>query len=83
MRFAKSLKKTKIPSPDSAVDNLDPTVPLYHVKYFVTENDSFLFKFSDKNIQVNFSDHTKMIIFWNTKKLCFVRNITENVACLI
>lgn len=81
MRFARSLKKTRV-SHDLPAYDADSSVPLSHVKYVVTRDDSFLFKLSDKNVQVNFNDHTKMIIFWNTRKATFVRSLTDK-CCLL
>lgn len=81
MRFANMFKKTKNLN-DAASKNINPNLPLLNVKYFLCKNDSFLFKFSDRNIQVNFSDHTKMIIFANNKKVCFLRSMTDK-CCLL
>ena len=75
-RFARSLKKTKslyeLPN-----DEYDSIIPLLHVKYFLNKNNEILFRLSDKNLQVNFSDHMKLIIFWSTKQMCLVRSIRE------
>ena len=55
----------------------DPTVPLLNVNCYVKNEESILFKLSNNNIQVNFSDYKKLIIFWKTKKMCFLRNFRE------
>ena len=39
---------------------------------------STLFRMDDRNIQVNFNDRTKLIIFWNTKQMMMVHNIKES-----
>ena len=76
IKFAGLLKKSKN-SAEIETENFDPNVPLPHVKFFLSKNDSFLFKLSDRNIQVNFNDHSKMIIFWLTKKVCFFRAMND------
>lgn len=81
LRFAKSLKKNKALFESMSVE-YNSSVPLYHVKYFINRNGSVLFKLNDKNIQVNFDDHKKLIIFWGTKKMCLVRSIREK-CCLM
>lgn len=81
LRFAKSLKKNKALFESMSVE-YNSSAPLYHVKYFINRNGSVLFKLNDKNIQVNFDDHKKLIIFWGTKKMCLVRSIREK-CCLM
>lgn len=66
-KFAKNLKKFKCLFKIES-DYYDSSVSLCHIKYFVKKNDSILFKMNDKNIQVNFYDHKKLIIFWSIKK---------------
>lgn len=81
--FAKSFKKFKyLYEIDDVCLSYEPSVPLQNVKYFVRKDDNFLFKLSNKNIQVNFSDFKKLIIFWNTKKMCIFRVIKEKCALL-
>ena len=55
----------------------DSGIPLFYVNNFVKKNDAILFKMNDKSIQVNFYDHKKLIIFWNTKKMVLVKNLNE------
>ncbi|KAK8849326.1 hypothetical protein M9Y10_018698 [Tritrichomonas musculus] len=75
-KYAKSFKKFQylyeLPSND-----LDSNSTLPNVKSFSRNDSSFLFKFNNKNIQVNFGDYKKLLIFWNTKKICFFRVIKE------
>ncbi|KAK8897031.1 hypothetical protein M9Y10_014964 [Tritrichomonas musculus] len=68
-KFAKSFKKYQLLY-DLEGNDFDPSIPLYNVKYFLKKDGSVLFKLNDKNVQVNFSDYKKMIIFWNTRKMC-------------
>lgn len=51
--------------------------PLYNVKYFVKKNDAILFQMSTKDIQVDFIDQRKLIIFWNIKKMCLFKGVDE------
>lgn len=80
-RFAKSLKKTsslyELPEED-----YDPSLPLHHVKYFLNKDKAILFRLNDKDLQVNFVDHKKLIIFWNTKQMCLVRSITQKCSLM-
>lgn len=75
-RFAESLKKTKsmyeIPS-----KKFNQSQPLKHVKYWMRNDDATLFRMDDRNIQVNFNDRTKLVIFWTTKKMMMVHSIKE------
>lgn len=80
-KFARTFKKVKSHH-ESNKNEYDPSVPLYHVKYFLKKNDSYLFKFTDKNVQVNFNDHKKLIIFWKIKKICIVRDLNEKCSLL-
>jgi len=75
-KFAESLKKTKsmYDLPDSKPI---PSIPLKHVKYWMRNEDATLFRMEDRNIQVNFNDRMKLIIFWSTKKLMMVQSIKE------
>lgn len=79
-RYAVSFKKFK--KCELSTDSSDSSVPLHHVKYFLNKNGNILFKFSDKNAQINFSDHKKLAIFSNTKQMCLVRSIKENCALM-
>lgn len=80
-KFSKDFKKFGF-SYNSTNLNYDPRIPLYHVKYFVVKNDSILFKLNNKNIQMNCSDHKKLIIFYNSKKMCLVNYLKERCALL-
>ena len=75
-KFAESLKKTKsmFELPDQ---HYNPSQPLKHVKYWIRNDDATLFRMEDRDIQVNFSDRTKLVIFWSTKKLMMVHSIKE------
>ncbi|OHT15140.1 CAMK family protein kinase [Tritrichomonas foetus] len=76
-KFAESLKKTKtmFTLPEN---HLDRFTPMHHVKYWSRNDDATLFRMDDRNIQVNFNDRTKMIIFWQSKKLFTVTTIKES-----
>lgn len=79
--FAKSFKKFKYLY--ELEDRIyDPSVTLQNVKSFVKKDENFLFKFNNKNIQVNFSDFKKLLILWNTKKMCLFRVIKEKCALI-
>ena len=75
-KFAESLKKTKSMYELPNI-KLDPNQPLKHVKYWMRNDDATLFRMEDRDIQVNFNDRTKLIIFWGTKKLMMVQSIKE------
>lgn len=60
----------------------DSSIPLHNVKYFVKKNDAVLFKLNDKNIQANFNDYKKMIVFWQTKKTCLFTSFKEKCNLL-
>jgi polo-like kinase 1 len=36
-----------------------------------------LFRMDDKNIQVNFNDRYKVVIFWSMKKMMMVKNVRD------
>ena len=55
----------------------DSSIPLHNVKYFVKKSDAVIFKLNDKNIQANFNDYKKMIVFWQTKKTCLFTSFKE------
>jgi polo-like kinase 1 len=75
-RFSESLKKTRAmyELPDRPYTQ---AVPLHHVKYWMRNDDATLFRMDDRNIQVNFNDRVKVVIFWNTKTMTMVKNIRE------
>ena len=76
LKFSESLRKTKTmyTLPDK---HLDKYVPLRHVKYWMRNDEATLFRLDDRNIQLNFNDRTKMVIFWQGKQLMTVNNIRE------
>ena len=76
-KLAKSFKKIKSLY-NSANNYSSQNVPLPNVKYFIKKNGAILFKFNDKNIQVNFLDHKKMFIFMNLNKMCVFSDAGEN-----
>ena len=80
-RLAKTFKKIKSLYEINKT-YFDPSLPLYNVKYFVKKGESVLFKFNDKNIQVNFIDNKKMIIFMNLNKMCIFSDINEKCNLL-
>ncbi|KAK8837596.1 hypothetical protein M9Y10_036127 [Tritrichomonas musculus] len=55
----------------------DPDYIFHNIKRFVKYEDSILFKLDGMNFQVNFNDHSKLIIFWNLKKFCFFKSFNE------
>ena len=75
-KFSSSLKKTatmfEIPE-----ELCDPNVPLLHVKYWARNSDATLFRMNDRNIQLNFTDRRKLVIFWNSRKLMIVSSIHD------
>jgi polo-like kinase 1 len=75
-RFSESLKKTKsmFDLPDRHPND---SIPLRHVKYWMRNDEAMLFRLDDRNIQVNFNDRCKLIIFWNSKEMMAVHNIRE------
>jgi polo-like kinase 1 len=81
MRFSESLKKTKsmFDLPDR---HYSESSPLKHVKYWMRNPEATLFRLDDRNIQVNFNDRCKLIIFWNAKKMMAVRNIRDTAPLL-
>lgn len=81
-KIAKYFKKIKCSSDLKNDEEFDSTIPLYNVKCYVKKDDSILFTLNDKNIQVNFQDYQKLIIFWNAKKMCFFNNINEKCNLL-
>lgn len=75
-KFAANFKKFQ--SLYNLTDKIyDQRIPLDHVKYFVKKNDLILFKLFDKNVQVNFNDQKKLIIFSSSKKICLVKRLKE------
>ena len=75
-RFSDSLKKTKSMY-ELPEHRFNQVVPMRHVKYWMRNDQATLFRMDDRNIQVNFNDRTKLIIFWNNKKLMLVHNIKD------
>lgn len=75
-KFARAFKKFKNLLEQSRKSTV-PSIPLHHVSSFFKKDESVLYKFSNKNIQVNFKDGKKLFIFWSSKKLCVTRNIKE------
>ena len=75
-KFAESLKKTKTMFTLPAV-RPNKYLPMRHVKYWMRNDDATLFRMDDRNIQVNFNDRVKMMIFWSTKKMMCVSNIKD------
>lgn len=75
--YALSLKKTQTMF-ELPTRKYNRNVPLKHVKSYIKSSKATLFKFDDKNIQVNFDDHQKLFIFSQLKKLFLIRNIKES-----
>jgi polo-like kinase 1 len=75
-RFSESLKKTRSMF-ELPEHRYSESVPLHHVKYWMRNDEATLFRMEDRNIQVNFNDRAKVVIFWNTKMMTMVRNIRE------
>jgi polo-like kinase 1 len=75
-RFSESLKKTRsmFELPER---NYSEAVPLHHVKYWVRNDEATLFRMDDRNIQVNFNDRVKVVIFWSTRMMTMIRNIRD------
>jgi polo-like kinase 1 len=73
-RFCESLKKTKsmFELPDRQYRE---EATLRHVKYWTRNDQATLFRMDDRNIQVNFNDRCKVVIFWNMKKMMMVKNV--------
>lgn len=80
-KVAKNFKKIRF-SYDLPDDYYEPGVLLHNITCFVKNDDSILFKLDDTNLQVNFNDRMKLIIFWNTKKMCFFKSIKEKCNLL-
>jgi polo-like kinase 1 len=75
-RFSESLKKTRSMFELPEV-RYSESVTLHHVKYWMRNDEATLFRMADRNIQVNFNDRCKVIIFWQTKMMTMVKNIKE------
>lgn len=75
-KFADSLRKTKtmftLPK-----ERFDMFTPMRHVKYWSRNDEATLFRMDDRNIQLNFNDRKKIVIFWHTKQMLTVSNIKE------
>ncbi|KAK8843147.1 hypothetical protein M9Y10_025343 [Tritrichomonas musculus] len=81
LKFSKEFKKFGFSYNLNNAD-YDPGIPLHHVKLYVAKNDSILFKLNNRNIQMNCSDHKKLIVFCNSKKMCLVNYLKER-CCLL
>jgi polo-like kinase 1 len=77
LRFGESLKKTRSMF-ELPARPYSQSVPLHHVKYWMRNDEATLFRMDDRNIQVNFNDRFKVVIFWNTKKMTMVKNIRDS-----
>lgn len=55
----------------------DPSAPMIHVKYWYRCEYGTLFRMDDRNIQVNFPDKKKLIIFWKTQLMMVVQSLAE------
>jgi polo-like kinase 1 len=75
-KFSESLKKTKsmFQMPNQRYSQ---KTPLHHVKYWMRNAQATLFRMDDRNIQLNFEDRCKVVIFWNTKQMIMVQKISE------
>lgn len=75
-KFSSSLKKSssmfEIPN-----EIFDQDEPMLHVKYWMRTKDVTLFRMNNRNIQLNFVDRRKLIIFWNIRKLMSVSTIYD------
>ena len=75
-RFAISLKKSKsmfqLPK-----ETFDKYTPMKHVKYWMRDENATLFRMDNRDIQVNFSDRTKVVIFWSIKRMIMFHSIKE------
>lgn len=80
-RISKTLKSVKS-SYELPYGTYDSSIPLHHVKSFLNKNNTILFKFNDRNIQVNFNDHKKLFFFTNTKQMALVRTIKEKCSLM-
>lgn len=76
-KFADSLKRTKTMYRLPVIKQ-NQNIPMHHVKYWMRNDDATLFRMNDRNIQVNFNDHMKMIIFWSTKKMAMMESIKKH-----
>lgn len=78
-KFARAFKKFKNLY-DPSIKNTTSSIPLHHVLSFFQKDNSILYKFSNKDIQVNFSDGKKFIYFCSSKKMCISKDIREKCA---
>ena len=75
--FARSFKKFKNLY-DHAVKSTFSSIPLHHVSSFIRKESDVLYRFSNKNIQADFADGKKLIIFSSAKdKICISNNSIE------
>jgi polo-like kinase 1 len=76
LKFAGTLKKTesmfKIPKKP-----YDQSTPLIHVKYWIRKGDATLFRMDNRNIQVNFTDRKKLLIFWESRKVMLLNSVFD------
>lgn len=79
--YASTLKKTKtmfaLPS-----KQYNKNVPLKHVKYWTKASEATLFRFDDRNVQVNFDDHQKLFIFPQHKRFFMIKSIKEQAKLI-
>jgi polo-like kinase 1 len=75
-KFADSLKKSRLMFRLSAT-KYNPLTPLVHVKYWMRTEQAVLFRMHDRNIQVNFTDHQKLFIFWHQKELMIAPSVLD------
>ncbi|EAX92585.1 CAMK family protein kinase [Trichomonas vaginalis G3] len=52
-------------------------IPLKHVKYWIRTDYATLFRMENRDIQVNFTDKIKIVIFWSTKKMMMLSSIKQ------
>lgn len=76
-KFAIAFKKSTNLFFDKKRKDTIPSIPLYHVSSFIKKNGSVLYRFSNKNVQVDFDDGKKLILFSNAKKMCLSSNLKE------
>jgi polo-like kinase 1 len=76
LRFLESLKKSPSMFQSPRTD-MEAKVPLTHVKYWLRTEQATLFRMDNRNIQVNFTDRTKLFIFWNQKELMIAPSVFD------
>lgn len=79
--YASTLKKTKtmfqLPTRQH-----NKNTPLKHVKYWTKAQEATLFRFDDRNVQVNFEDHQKLFIFTQHKRFFMIKSIKEQAKLI-